>query len=596
MDAEAWLQIKAAFSRALELPPDERAAYLQSLADPAVRAEVASLLASHRDADDLMEIPAVRLVDDLPDDPECDPWIGKEIGAYHVISRIGRGGMGVVYRAVRIGDHFMKYVALKVVRAGIASEDAIRRFKTERQILASLQHDNIAGLLDGGTTESGLPYLIMEYINGKPIDEYCDAGHLSIHERLKLFQSICAAVQYAHQNLVVHRDIKPGNILVTPDGVPKLLDFGIAKLLEPQPGFQTVDPTVAFRPMTPEYASPEQIRGESITTASDIYSLGIVLYLLLTGHPPYCMDRTTPHELARIILETEPERPSTALRHVKEIKETEGQPAHVTPESIAMVRRERPKTLQRRLSGDLDNIVLKALRKDPARRYVSVAQFSEDIGRHLDGLPVIARKDTLSYRASKFLKRHRAGVAAVAAIFFLLIAGMIATTWQARVARVQREIANRRFEDVRSLANSLIFDVHDAIQDLPGSIQARQLLVRKALQYLDNLSKDAEGERAFQLETAAAYQKLGDVQSYIYGPNLGDTAGAAASYSKALQICESLSRATPRDIRTKQQLSKIYGRFCALRMKSGDLTGALDQIKKSLALLQSIADSHPKDQ
>ncbi len=270
MDAGRWQQVKTAFSRALELPKEGRDAYLESLSDPAVRAEVASLLASNRDADDVMEIPAIRLDADSPDDPEQDPWIGKNIGGYHVISRIGRGGMGVVYRAVRVGDHFLKHVALKVVRSGVGSEDAIRRFKNERQILASLEHANIARLLDGGATENGLPYLIMEYIDGKPVDEFCDSQRLAIPERLRLFQTICAAVQYAHQNLVVHRDIKPGNILVTPDGVPKLLDFGIAKLLEPELYFQTADPTVAFRPMTPEYASPEQIRGESITTSSDI--------------------------------------------------------------------------------------------------------------------------------------------------------------------------------------------------------------------------------------------------------------------------------------------------------------------------------------
>ncbi len=596
MDAGQWQQIKAAFSRALELPPAERAAYLESLSDPAVRVEVASLLASHRHADDLMEIPAIRLDAEPPDDPERDPWIGKSIGAYHVISRIGRGGMGVVYRAVRVGDHFLKHVALKVVRSGIGSEAAIRRFKNERQILASLEHANIARLLDGGATESGLPYLVREYIDGKPVDEYCDSQRLAISERLRLFQNVCAAVQYAHQNLVIHRDIKPGNILVTSDGVPKLLDFGIAKLLEPQLYFQTADPTVALRPMTPEFASPEQIRGDTITTSSDIYSLGVVLYGLLTGHPPYRVEKTPAHELTRIILETEPERPSSVLKRVEEIKDPEGRPVRVTPETVALARSEHPENLRRHLSGDLDNIVLKALRKDPARRYASVAQFSEDIGRHLDGLPVIARKDTFAYRTSKFAKRHRAGVAAAATIFFLLIAGMITTTWQARVARVQRAIADKRFEDVRALANSLIFDIHDAIQDLPGSTPARQLLVRKALQYLDSLSKDSGGDPALQLELATAYQKLGDVQSYSYWSNLGDTAGAAASYGKALQICESLSRATPQDIRTKQQISILYGRICAIRLSSGDLAGALEEAGKSLTLRQSIADSNPKDQ
>lgn len=596
MDDGQWQQIKAAFSKALELPPAEHPAFLESLNDPAVRLEVASLLASQHAGNDPLESPAIRLDADSPDEKERDPWIGKNIGGYHVISALGHGGMGVVYRAIRVGDHFLKHVALKLVRSGIGSEGAIRRFKNERQILASLEHANIARLLDGGTTEDGLPYLVMEYIDGKPIDQYCDAQRLAIPERLRLFQSICSAVQYAHQNLVVHRDIKPGNILVTADGVPKLLDFGIAKLLEPQLYFQTADPTVALRPMTPEYASPEQVRGEPITTSSDIYSLGVVLYRLLTGHPPYRVDKTPHHELAQAILDAQPERPSSVLRREEEIKDSDGQPVHLTPEAVATARGEHPESLRRRLSGDLDNIVLKALRKDPTRRYVSVAQFSEDIGRHLDGLPVIARKDTVGYRASKFVRRHRTGVAAVAAIFFLLIAGMITTTWQARVARSQRAIANQRFEDVRALANSLIFDLHDAIQDLPGSTPARRLLVQKALQYLDTLSKEPGGDRTLLLDLAAAYQKLGDVQGNSYVANLGDTAGASASYSKALQIYESLSKGSAQDIRTMQQLSDLHQRICALRLRSGDPAGALEEAQKCLTLQQSIADSNPKDQ
>lgn len=595
MDAGQWQQIKAAFSRALELPPEERTAYLESLSDPAMRAEVASLLASHRRADDLLEVPAIRLDADPPDEQERDAWIGKNIGAYHVISRIGRGGMGVVYRAVRVGDHFLKHVALKVVRSGIGSEDAIRRFKNERQVLASLEHPNIARLLDVGSTEGGLPYLIMEYIDGKPVDEYCDSQHLAIPERLRLFQNVCAAVQYAHQNLVVHRDIKPGNILVTPDDVPKLLDFGIAKLLEPQLYFQTIDPTIALRPMTPQYASPEQIRGEPITTSSDIYSLGVVLYLLLTGHPPYRVDKTPPHELARIIGDTDLERPSTVLKRVEEIKDAEGRPVHVTPETVAMARGEHPEALRRRLSGDLDNIVLKALRKDPARRYVSVAQLAEDIGRHLDGLPVIARKDTFGYRTSKFVKRHRAGVAGAAAIFFLLIAGMITTTWQARVASVQRAIANQRFNDVRKLANSLLFELHDSIKDLPGSTPARKLLVTRALEYLDSLSQEAKGDASLQRELAVAYLKIGDVQGQPRQANLGDRGGAEASYRKGLAIREALVAADPRNVDLRRELVTAYGKLSDLLSDKGNLAGAMEFSGKQRASVDEILAADPKN-
>jgi serine/threonine protein kinase len=349
----------------------------------------------------------------------------EPVGPYRLLREIGRGGMGVVYLAVR-DDMPQRHVAVKLVHRGMAVGEILERFQRERSALAALSHPNIARLLDAGTTAAGEPYFVMEYVEGRPIDEYCDARRLTLGERLRLFRHVCAAVHHAHQNLVVHRDIKPRNILVTADGTPKLLDFGIAKLLNPALGALGDAPTeTGLRVMTPEYASPEQVRGEPITTVSDVYSLGVVLFELLTGRRPYRLRTRVWKELERIICEEDPERPSTAISHVDDgagssasagddasgSGETSPGPASSrTPEVIGLARRERPVRLRRALEGDLDNIVLKALRKEPQRRYLSADQFAEDIQRHLDGLPVAARPDTLGYRASKFVGRHRGGV------------------------------------------------------------------------------------------------------------------------------------------------------------------------------------------
>ena len=331
--------------------------------------------------------------------------------------------MGAVYVAVRRDEEFRKQVAVKILRRDMDSKDLIRRFRTERQILAAIDHPNIASLFDGGTTEDGRPYFAMEYIDGQRIDEYCDTQRLSVRERLVIFQSVCAAVQFAHQNLVVHRDIKPGNILVTADGVPKLLDFGIAKLLSPLMASATMDPTrTGLRMMTPEYASPEQILGEPITTASDIYTLGVLLYKLLTGHRPYRFEKGHAHEISRAICEEEPLRPSVVVTREEEITTTGRTAKKITPETVGKARSSNTEKLRRELAGDLDTIVLTALRKEPQKRYASAEQFSEDIRRHLEGLPVKARRGSTLYRASKFVNRHRVGVAMTAVSFVAVVA------------------------------------------------------------------------------------------------------------------------------------------------------------------------------
>ena len=534
---------------------------------------------------------------------------GVRIGPYRLVKELGRGGMGTVYLGVRSDDSFQKRVALKVLKRGMDTDAIVRRFRNERQILASLDHPNISGLLDGGTTPDGLPYFAMEFVEGQPIDEYCEARHLDTTARLEMFTKICAAVQYAHQNLIIHRDIKPANVLVTADGTPKLLDFGIAKLLNPDLGGQTYAVTAEGSPlMTPEYASPEQVRGEVVTTATDVYSLGVLLYELLTGRRPYQLTSRTPAEIARVVCHSVPERPSTAVTRTAgvalQVLPQDGPLAANRPpaRTAAMTaaaddpqtadgghQRPRiadPQRLRRRLRGDLDNIVLKALSKEPARRYASVDQFSEDIRRHLSGLPVMARKDTFGYRAAKFVGRNRTGVAAAVLVLAALIAGIVGTSWQARNARRERARAEQRFEDVRQLANATLLEIHDAIRDLPGSTPARRLLVSKGLEYLDRLARDAGDRPDLQRELASAYLKVGDVQGRPLNANLGDSAGALASYRKAVGIYEALGAATSTDSTLQRELALASQRLSEILSATGDTKEALVQARRSLELLQ----------
>jgi serine/threonine protein kinase len=411
---------------AIEREPESRAAFLdeECESDPAMRAEIESLLQHQEGASRFIEIPALHLAA-KSFMGEGAFRAGQTIGDYEIISLIGSGGMGEVYLAEDGQLH--RKVALKLVRRGMDSKDIIRHFKREEEILASLTHPNIARLYGGAVTPEGIPYFVMEYVEGERLDSYCDEKKLTIPERLQLFRRICSAVSYAHQHLVIHRDIKPANVRVTADGEPKLLDFGIAKFLEPQTS-DIAEQTMTLRGvMTPDYASPEQVRGEAMTTASDVYSLGVVLYELLTGQKPYRLTSRRPDELSRAIIEQEPQRPSTTAAS----SDGNGQSEIANRKS---------------LRGDLDNIVLMAMRKEPSRRYSSVGQFSADIQRHLDGLPVIARKDTFTYRASKFIRRHRVAVAAAFLISISLVAGMITTTWQAQVARHEKAKA----EDVKN--------------------------------------------------------------------------------------------------------------------------------------------------
>lgn len=445
MTPAQWQQVKQIFHAATQLAGADRSSFLQQGCDGDVELlrEVQLLLESHDEAAHFIEQPALVSASEILPRPLDHSRLGQSIGQYRVVREIGRGGMGVVLLAVRDDDQFEKRVAIKILRRGMDTEDLLRRFRNERQILASLEHPHIARLIDGGMTEDGLPYFVLEYVEGEPLDKYCDEHQLPTSIRLQIFSKVCGAVQYAHQNLIVHRDLKPSNILVTSEGEPKLLDFGIAKLLDPELNTYTISPTVTMaRLMTPDYASPEQIRGRAITTASDVYSLGVVLYRLLTGHAPYHFADSSPQEIERLVCDSEPERPSTAVSRVEEFT-TGKNVARITPESVSKARQEQPEALRRQLRGDVDNIVLKAMRKEPARRYSSAAQLAEDIGRYTAGLPVSARKDTFVYRASKFIGRNRVAAAAAALVLLAILGGLTASLREGRVAARERDQARK---------------------------------------------------------------------------------------------------------------------------------------------------------
>jgi serine/threonine protein kinase/tetratricopeptide (TPR) repeat protein len=529
-------------------------------------------------------------------DVASDVSHGGRLGPYRLIREIGQGGMGTVYLGVRDDDAFQKRVAIKVLKRGMDTESIVRRFRHERQILASLEHAFIASLLDGGSTPDGRPYFAMEYVEGQPIVAYCDRKGLDTAARLELFRHVCTAVQYAHQNLIVHRDIKPANVLVMADGTPKLLDFGIAKLLNPELAGQTLAPTApGLQLMTPEYASPEQVRGEAVTTASDVYSLGVLLYELLAGRLPYRLTSRAPADIVRIVCESEPVRPSTAITTIDQPSAGETSRSGDThDDSTAASKPNRRLTvdvdrLRRQLAGDLDTIVLKALSKEPPRRYASVDQFSEDVRRHLEGLPVIARKDTWRYRTTKFVRRNRAVVGALAATFAVLVAGIVGTTWQARAARLERARAEQRFGDVRQLAHAFLFDFHDSIADLEGSTPARKLIVTTGLEYLDRLARDAGDRIDLRREIAAAYIKVGDVQGRPFNANLGDTAGALDSYRKATTLYESIGGEAARDEALRREVALAYMRLSDVLTASGDTAASLTFARKSLAIEREVS-------
>jgi serine/threonine protein kinase/tetratricopeptide (TPR) repeat protein len=438
MGPNQWDKAKELFEAALELEPSQRTSFLAaSCPEVSLQREVEKWLVDYQAAGNFLDSPA--LYSTIKSEETVVPTVNRRLGAYKLVRPLGQGGMAAVFLAARADDAYQKEVAVKLVRPGLDSQDVLSRFRHERQTLACLDHPNIVRLLDGGTTPEGSPFLVMEYVEGRPIDDYCDQHKLSVDDRLRLFSKVCDAVQYAHDKLVIHRDLKPSNIFVVADGTPKLLDFGIAKVLNPQPSARGWLATqTGLRCMTPAYASPEQTRGKSVTPETDVYSLGVVLYELLTGHRPYRLTQESSAEIERAICEQEPETPSTAISRIENDTSADGKPITKTPESVSLTREGEPDKLRRRLRGDLDNIVLKALQKEPQQRYASVAEFSRDIVRHLQHQPVNARPSTLGYRVSKFVQRHRIEVSAALAI---LLVTFVATSFSFNAARIRDRLA-----------------------------------------------------------------------------------------------------------------------------------------------------------
>ena len=507
-------QMESIFERVLAVPEEDRPSALERQChhDSALMAEVKSLLEAFQSEKEFASRWAAEVRAE-----EASESRTRWVGPYQLDRLLGRGGMGAVYLAQRIDGQFQQQVAIKLIDLPLATDYFRERFRQERQILAGLVHPFIARLLDGGVTEHGDLYLAMEYVDGVSIDHYCKDNHLPIRDRLLLFTRVCAAVHFAHQNLVVHRDLKPDNILVLSDGTPKLLDFGTAKLLAPMHTTRlTGDLTqLGLQSFTPNYASPEQVLGEAITTASDTYSLGVLLYLLLAGVPPYVLNEGTTAEMLRLICSEQPCKPSAA--------------------SIA----------PGRLDADLDAIVLKAMRKDPQERYHSADEFASDIRAYLDGRPVQARRGTLRYRASKFVRRNRLALGALTLMFASLVAGLAGVLWQFRKATLERRRAESRSEDMRQLSQSLLSEIDEAVKQLPGSTPVRRLLVERVLQRLDHMAKDVAGDRLTQLDLVDAYTHLGNLQGNPYDQNIGDAQGALMSLTKAVTLAKALQAATP---------------------------------------------------
>ena len=537
-----WRRIKEIFDAAEGLAGEDRTEYLNRACagDDELRREVCSLLDWSDEPDSRLEQGPSGLHASLA--AEISSETPARIGPYRIERELGAGGMGAVFLGVRDDGAFQKKVAIKLLQPGLSSAGFRERFDRERHILARLEHANIARLLDGGTAD-GRSYLVMEYVAGENLTAHC--SDLDLRPRIAIFLEACDAVSYAHRNLVVHRDLKPGNILVTREGAPKLLDFGLARLMEDTPGAEA---TKSAAWMTPQYASPEQVRGEPAAVAADVYSLGMILFELLAEKRPYEVSSVSPLEAARQICDVDVRRPS-------EVAASEA--------------------LRRALRGDLDNITLRAVAKDTAQRYASVEQLAADLRAYLEGRPVKARRPTVAYRAAKFVRRNRIAVALASLALAAAGAGIGSTLWQARRAQAA-------FTNVRAIADTMLFEIHDSIAKLPGSTPSRELLVRRALEYLDRLSRETSGDEALQADVAAAYLRIGDVQG---GPNssLGHPAAARQSYLRAATYYEGLLGKHPENWIYRRGLARTYGQLASM----SPAKEAGEYARKALAVLQT---------
>ena len=633
MTPEGFRELRRSFERLISLTPVEQEQALAeiSASDPEQCAELRRLLREHGRRTALMDGPA-------PEIAEARETETRQLGPYLLEREIGRGGMGVVYEAVRADGSFRKRVAIKILRRDQSSRLFLTRFHQERQILARLEHPHIAAILDGGETPQGDPYFVMEYVDGVPLTTYAEKHRLTVARRLDLFLQVCDALQYAHRNLTVHRDLKPGNILVTEAGAVKLLDFGVAKLLEAE-GASEAPATVAM--LTPAYTSPEQIRREPASTAGDVFQLGILLYELLTGENPFHRDGQLPHEAMRAICEDDPAPPSAAAKRDA-----------------------------RQIRGELDAIVLTALRKQPAWRYSSVEQMADDISRYRRGWPVLATGNRLGYRVQKFMRRHWLPLAATALLMALLAAGIVITTHQAQMAEQAREAADEqrrvaenaqrvaseqrslaesrtreaeserqraqeRYRDVRALASSMLFDLYDGVRDLAGSATARRLIVAKVQKQLELLNADASHDAGLERDLAASYERMGELRVDPRQPKQNDSGAAIQAYREALRLRREIAarsdataddrrdlalsiaklaygeyftgntKQSVADYRTARSMMREHGgprslgtvdeRLCIVLLAAGDNAGAMDACREGIDALTPLGRTLPDD-
>jgi len=553
---ERWRRIEDLFNRASECAPGERTQRLEEwcAGDRDLSEEVASLLAAAAEAE--RHAP--------PPPAGADPWVGRTIGPFRLDRLIGGGGMGAVYFGRRIVGDFDQEIAFKLASVRLTFPWLRQRFLEERQMLASLSHPNIARVLDGGLTEEGEPYLVMEYIQGESLDRYCDRTGASVAQILRLTLQLCDAVSFAHRHLIIHRDLKPANVLVTADGRVKLLDFGAAKLLHPDFHNRSEATRMGVRAFTPHYASPEQLLGETVSAASDVYSLGVILYRLLTGRLPFRFERLSDAEAVKTVLEMVPASPHDSV------------PPHAKERRAA-------------LRGDLDAIVLKALRANPSDRYTSVDKLAADIRRHLERRPVEARGGSMSYRAAKLLRRHALGFGASLAIAAVFAAGVVATVHEGRVAASEERRAREGFRNVRRLANLLLFDFYNQVKQLRGSTAVQRQLVGQALTYLDGLARGAAADPDVQLDLVEAYTKMGNVLGNPYEENLGDAPKALASLNKALALAEALQQLRPGDPAITRRLDLARRSLSDVYFSTGNTARAIESCRAAAQSLEDLA-------
>lgn len=579
-------KVSEIFLSALEYQARERAEFLSKACgkDTELLAEIENMLAAHEQSNVFLDKPLsdqpLTIPDLLASNTPNQPLIGQKFGKYCLVREIGQGGMGTVYQAIREDLPKGKPVAVKILKPGINTEAIFARFRVEYQIMANLEHPSIARLLDGGTDNS-LPYFVMEMVNGQPIDEYCKTKQLTIREKIELFIKVCSAVQFAHLNLIVHRDLKPSNILITSDGDVKLLDFGIAKIIKNDGLYEDIKLTqTGLRVMTPAYASPEQVLGEKITVAIDIYALGVLLYELLTSHLPYEFKSNSPRDIEKVICEQIPVKPSVMA----------GRPKTLSSNSEnTLLSSKYQKRLVKLLSGDLDNIVLMALRKEPERRYSSVEQFTQDLQRYLDNYPVLAQRDTLTYRISKFLKRNGIALTTVIFIILLFLAGTVSTIWQATRANqeraqveAQKQLIAARSKDIRSLTNALLFKYNDQLEQLSGATALREEMLSEAIKYLDQLSQQSSLDIELQTELGLAYRRVGDIQGRPFRINVGNTSAALESYKKSLSIFEKLA--------TINNSSKIQSELATALERVGENFSKIGNLTEAIRYYQTVVE------